>query len=50
MILREIARLLSYHLLYVINCVSFEVMRTLEITTVFTFDPHFKEQGFRVIP
>ena len=33
-----------------VNCVSFEIMRTLGIKTAFTFDPHFKEQGFTVIP
>jgi predicted nucleic acid-binding protein len=30
--------------------VSFEIMRTLGIKTAFTFDPHFKEQGFTAIP
>lgn len=33
-----------------VDCVSFEIMRTLGIKTVFAFDPHFKEQGFRIIP
>jgi uncharacterized protein len=33
-----------------VDCVSFEIMRTLRIKTAFTFDPHFKEQGFTVIP
>jgi len=33
-----------------VDCVSFEIMRTLGIKTAFTFDPHFKEQGFTVIP
>jgi len=36
--------------LSVVDCVSFEIMRTLGIKAAFTFDPHFKEQGFTVIP
>jgi predicted nucleic acid-binding protein len=36
--------------LSLVDCVSFEVMRDLGIKTAFTFDPHFKEQGFQVIP
>jgi uncharacterized protein len=36
--------------LSLVDCVSFEVMRILGIKTVFAFDPHFKEQGFTVIP
>jgi len=31
------------------DCVSFEVMRTSGINTVFAFDKHFKEQGFTLI-
>jgi predicted nucleic acid-binding protein len=34
--------------LSLVDCVSFEVMRTLGIKTVFTFDPHFREQGFSI--
>jgi predicted nucleic acid-binding protein len=33
-----------------VDCVSFEVMRIQGIRSAFTFDPHFKEQGFIVIP
>lgn len=36
--------------LSLVDCVSFEVMRTLGIKAVFAFDPHFKEQGFAVNP
>jgi predicted nucleic acid-binding protein len=36
--------------LSLVDCVSFEMMRTLEIKTVFAFDPHFKEQGFHGLP
>ncbi|WP_275666222.1 PIN domain-containing protein [Candidatus Methylomirabilis limnetica] len=32
--------------LSIVDCVSFEVMRTSGINTVFAFDKHFKEQGF----
>ena len=36
--------------LSLVDCVSFEMMRTLEIKTAFVFDPHFKEQGFYTLP
>jgi predicted nucleic acid-binding protein len=36
--------------LSLVDCVSFEVMRTLGIKAVFTFDPHFREQGFSLNP
>lgn len=32
--------------LSLVDCVSFEVIRQLGISTVFCFDPHFSEQGF----
>ena len=36
--------------LSLVDCVSFEIMRTLGIKRVFAFDPHFTEQGFTCIP
>jgi predicted nucleic acid-binding protein len=36
--------------LSLVDCSSFETMRRLRLQTVFTFDEHFKEQGFTVIP
>lgn len=36
--------------LSLVDCVSFETMRSLGIRTAFVFDPHFKEQGFKCIP
>ena len=36
--------------LSLVDCVSFEMMRTLEIKMAFAFDPHFKEQGFNTLP
>ena len=36
--------------LSLVDCSSFESMRRLGIEKVFTFDEHFQEQGFQVIP
>jgi uncharacterized protein len=54
----EAGHLSAYHALLVasrrdislVDCVSFEAMRRLSIDQVFCFDPHFSEQGFRVLP
>ena len=35
--------------LSLVDCVSFEVMRTLGIRTAFAFDAHFKEAGFPIL-
>lgn len=36
--------------LSLVDCVSFEAMRSLGIETAFCFDPHFAQQGFRCQP
>jgi len=36
--------------LSLVDCVSFETMRLLDIKTAFTLDRHFKEQGFICLP
>ena len=36
--------------LSLVDCVSFEAMRRLHLTEAFCFDPHFSEQGFKVVP
>ena len=36
--------------LSLVDCASFETMRRLGIHQVFTFDKHFTEQGFEIIP
>ena len=36
--------------LSLVDCASFETMRRLRIKTVFTFDEHFREQEFDVVP
>ena len=36
--------------LSLVDCVSFEIMRRHGIGAAFTFDGHFKEQGFRLVP
>lgn len=36
--------------LSLVDCSGFETMRRLKIEKVFSFDEHFREQGFEVIP
>jgi len=36
--------------LSLVDCSGFESMQQLKIEKVFTFDDHFREQGFEVIP
>ena len=36
--------------LSLVDCSAFNTMRRLEIDTVFTFDPHFSDLGFNIIP
>ena len=36
--------------LSLVDCISFEMMRTSGIRAAFAFDPHFKEQGFHLLP
>lgn len=36
--------------LSLVDCTSFEIIRQFGLDEVFTFDPHFREQGFNVIP
>jgi predicted nucleic acid-binding protein len=32
------------------DCVSFIIMKQLNLTTAFAFDPHFKQAGFQMVP
>jgi predicted nucleic acid-binding protein len=36
--------------LSLVDCTSFGIMRQISLEIVFSFDPHFQEQGFKVIP
>ena len=36
--------------LSLVDCTVFQTMRRLGIETAFTFDGHFREEGFKVIP
>jgi len=36
--------------LTLVDCTAFQTMRRLGIETVFTFDSHFREEGFNTIP
>jgi predicted nucleic acid-binding protein len=36
--------------LSLVDCTSFQIMRHFGISRVFTFDSHFREQGFEVLP
>lgn len=33
-----------------VDCSSFEIIQKLQVEKVFTFDSHFREQGFGIIP
>ncbi len=36
--------------LSLVDCSAFETMRHIGVETVFTFDEHFRDEGFNVIP
>jgi uncharacterized protein len=36
--------------LSLVDCSSFRAMRTRMLRAAFTFDPHFREQGFELLP
>jgi predicted nucleic acid-binding protein len=36
--------------LSLVDCSAFETMRRLDIQSVFTFDEHFRQRGYEVIP
>jgi len=36
--------------LSLVDCISFETMHQIGLDTAFTFDDHFGEQGFKVVP
>lgn len=36
--------------LSLVDCTSFEILRQMGLEAVFSFDPHFRQQGFTVIP
>ena len=38
------------HNLSLVDCTSFEIIRQIGLEKVFTFDAHFREQGFEIIP
>jgi predicted nucleic acid-binding protein len=44
------AMLASGRKLSVVDCASFQTMRDYGIRAAFTFDSHFREQGFEMIP
>ena len=38
------------HNLSLVDCTSFEIIRQIGLDKAFTFDSHFREQGFEIIP
>jgi len=48
---RAVQRLISQNKRQVslVDCLSFEIMDTLEIKTAFSFDKHFEENGFTLL-
>lgn len=45
-----VLKTINHRSLSLIDCTSFQIMWNLNIEQVFTFDKHFYEQGFKVIP
>ncbi len=47
---RAMQRLLTQNRkkLRLVDCLSFEIMETREITETYTFDRHFEEHGFKI--
>jgi len=41
---------LNHRRLSLVDCTAFQTMRRLGIETAFTFDTHFREEGFNTIP
>lgn len=41
---------LNHRKLSLVDCTAFQTMRRLGINTAFTFDTHFREEGFNTIP
>ena len=33
-----------------VDCISFSIMKTMRITSAFTFDHHFRQAGFQTLP
>jgi len=46
----EMALRVNRRRLSLVDCSAFQTMNNLGIETVFTFDEHFRDQGFNVIP
>ena len=46
----EALLVVNHRKLSLVDCASFETMRRLGIQKVFTFDRHFADQGFQVLP
>jgi len=40
----------NHRKLSLVDCTSFEIIRNLQVEKVFTFDSHFSDQGFNIIP
>jgi predicted nucleic acid-binding protein len=40
----------NHRKLSLVDCTSFEILRNLHVEKVFTFDSHFSEQGFNLLP
>jgi predicted nucleic acid-binding protein len=46
----SVVKTINLRELSLVDCTSFEIMRQMDIEHVFSFDTHFSEQGFIVIP
>lgn len=46
----NVVKTINHRNLSFVDCTSFEIMRRMGIENVFSFDSHFTDQGFSIVP
>lgn len=46
----NVVKTINHRNLSLVDCTSFEIMREMGIENVFSFDSHFSDQGFSIVP